>query len=369
MASAKSPALTAKAGSGSKRKKKILTVVVVVTLAVMLIGGVVAAIVAANWEEYKQYAADRKTVAVCNGYDIPYEELRFVTMFYKDMLADTYGSGIWEDATTAEQYRGELERLVSENLNQNYLVLSACDRLGIDTDNAKIDDYVDEQMEELRDSFASKAEYKAWMEEHWMTEHYMRFSIGIGYLESAIYYTLLDNKLYTYTLSNVDEFMDYVETSGEFVRTIHVYIENVDGEDPAANLARAQEISDILQAIEDPTERRAQMSEYIGSKDNDDLQSLTSDGYYFTRGEMDEIYEKAAFALEMGDVSEPVVCSGGNFIMMRLPPEEEYIAKNVQTLLNNYHSVYLGKYVDQFKPNCAVTFTEYGRSIDLVALQ
>ena len=111
------------------------------------------------------------------------------------------------------------------------------------------------------------------------------------------------------------------------------------------------------------------MSEYIGSKYNDDLQSITGDGYYFTRGEMDEDYENAAFDLAIGEVSEPVVCRGGNFIIMRLELDTDYIVKNCQTLLNNYHSVALGIYEDQFRSQCVIEFNEYGKSIDLVAMK
>ena len=77
--------------TGMSKKKKIITIVVAAVLAVALIAGIVATVVLSNWEEYKQYAADRKTVAICNGFEVPYEELYFVTMFYKDSLADTYG--------------------------------------------------------------------------------------------------------------------------------------------------------------------------------------------------------------------------------------------------------------------------------------
>ena len=353
--------------SGSKKKKLIAIISISVVVAVVL--GVAAAITMSNWDEYQQIAAERKTVATCNGYDIPYEELRFVTLFYKDMMIDKYGSDIWNSPETAEKHRAELEKLVSEKLNENYVVLSTCRNLGIRTESSEMDEYVDSQMKELRNSFESNQEYKEWLNEHWMTEHYMRFSIGISYLESAIYYTLLDNDIYQYRHDNIADFLDYVEFSGDYVRTIHVYIENVDGEDPAANLAQAKKISDALQAASDFEERRSLMSEYIGSKHNDDFQSITGDGYYFTRGEMDEDYEKAAFDLDIGEVSDPVVCKGGNFVLMRLPLEEEYIIKNAQDLLNNYHSVALGIYEDQFRPDCIVQFNEYGKSIDLVALQ
>ncbi len=372
MAHTKNPASRASQGKNAhstSKKKSILTIVIIVVVVVAVIAGVVAAIAAANWEEYRQYAADRKTVATCNGYDIPYEELRFVTLFYKDALASTHGSDIWDDPVKAETYRAELEALVQENLSQNYVVLSACRQLRIQTEGSDIDSYVDDQIQDLMDSFDKTAEYEAWLDEHWMTEHYLRFSIGVDFLESAIYYTLLDNDMFAYDLGNVADFMDYVENSSDYVRTIHVYIENVEGEDPAENLAKAQEISDILQAIADPEERRARMSEYIGSSINDDLQSITGDGYYFTRNEMVEEYEEAAFGLELGDVSEPIVCSGGNFVIMRLYPEEAYIAQNVQTLLNNYHSVAVGIYIDGFRPECPVVFNDYGNSIDLLTIE
>lgn len=354
---------------GMSKKKKTVTIVVVIALIVALIAGVIAVIVLSNWEQYKQYAADRKTVATCNGYDIPYEELYFLTMFYKDALASTYGADIWDDPATAEQYREELEELVSKNLTKNYLVLSACRNLGIKTQGSEIDSYVDEQIKSLRAEFSSQKEYETWLSEHWMTEHYMRFSIGISYLESALYYTLLDNGLFRYTLDNAAEFRDYVENSGDYVRTIHVYIENVEGEDPAANLAEAQKISDALRAVADPHERRELMDEYIGSTINDDLMSVTGDGYYFTRGEMEEIYENASFDLAMGEVSAPVVCSGGNFVIMRLYPDANYIQNHVEELLNNYHGVAVGLYEEQFTEDCTVVFNDYGKSIDLLSLK
>lgn len=354
--------------SVNPKKRKTIAIISIVAVVLVVIG-VVVAVTVANWEEYQQVAADRQTVATCNGYEIPYEELRFVTLFYKDMLKDEYGENIWDDPASAEKYRAELEELVKENLNENYVVLSTCRNLGIPTQGSEINEYVDGQLKEIRDSFDSRKDYKKWLDEHWMTEHYLRFSIAISYLESAIYYTLLDNDLYQYRHDNIDEFLDYVEFGGEYVRVVHVYIKNEDGDDFASNLAKAQQVSDELQAITDPDERRTKMSEFIGSAINEDLYSVSTDGYYFTRGEMDEDYENAAFDLDIGDVSNPVVCSGGNFVLMRLPLEEEYIIKNAQKLLNNYHSVALGIYEDQFRPDCIVHFNEYGSGIDLVALQ
>ena len=85
-----------------KNKKKI--VIFAIVLAVIAVAALVVSLALSNGEEYKKLAADRKTVATCNGYDIPYEELRFVTLFYKDSLEGKYGTGIWDDPTTAEEH-------------------------------------------------------------------------------------------------------------------------------------------------------------------------------------------------------------------------------------------------------------------------
>ncbi len=354
------------------KKKKILTIVLVVALVVVVIAGIIAAVAAANWEEYRKLAADRKTVATCNGYEIPYEELRFVTLLYKDELAAKYGDDIWDDPATAEQYRDELESRVMENLNQNYKILAACDHLKIKTEGTEIDNYVDEQMKTLTEVFESEAEYEAWLEEEHMTEHYARFSLGVNFLESAIYYTLLDNDMYAYDLDNIGDFIDYVETSSDYVRTVHVYIENSEGEDPEENLAKAQEVSDILQAIEDPEDRLSRMNEFIGSKLNEDFDNVSGYGSYFTRTEMLENFEEAAFALEVWEVSEPVRIrqngKTGYCVIMSLPREADYITTHVETLLDNYHVVALGLYIDGFAADCTVTLNEYGKSIDLLTL-
>ena len=61
---------------------------------------------------------NKKVIGSVGEYEIPYEQLRFVTMTYKAELDACYGDGnnqngtIWDDAATAEKYRAELEELV-----------------------------------------------------------------------------------------------------------------------------------------------------------------------------------------------------------------------------------------------------------------
>ncbi len=353
-----------------KKNKRIFVIISVIVMAVLLIGGTIAVVVMNSSEDYQKLAADRKTVATCNGFDIPYEELRFVVDFYKKSLAFSYGENIWDDPITAEQHREELTTLVMENLNENYLILSACKEIAIPIDSKDQKSYVNSEMAKLlkNDFGGDEAQMKAWIEEQGMTESYLRFCIGVEYLQSSLYYALLDSEVFFYyDQNNIDDFMDYVATSPDYARTIHVFVSNDEGDDVEANRRKAQTMYEHLIAEGDVSEREALMRTYIGSANNEDL-TITGDGYYFTHGEMEEVYEDATFALEHGGVSEVVETVDGFYIIMRLTPEMPYIMTHASTLLAYYQSAQMGVYIESFDENCEIVFNDYGKGLDLLNL-
>lgn len=354
----------------SKKTKKIIVTVSIVAMAVILLAGTLLVVFLGNDEDYQKLAADRKTVATCNGFEIPYEELRFLSKLYKDSLEFSYGEGIWDDPATAEQYRAELESLIMENLNENYLILSACKELSIDVDSKEKKQYVEKEMQSLLNSdFGGDEKALAeWIESQGMTENYLRFCIGVEYLQSSIYYTLLDMGYYRYDTNNIDEFMDYVLTSENYARTIHVFVSNDEGDDVEANRQKAQTMYEHLIAEGDVTEREKLMRTYIGSANNEDLQ-ITSDGYYFTYGEMEKVYEEATFVLEENGISEVLETVDGFYVIMRLAPDDKYVLLHAQTLLSYYQSAAMGAYVETYDDTCEVVFNDYGKSLDLLNLE
>ena len=366
---------TSKKTTPQNTKTRVITIIIIVTLAVALIGGTLAILFAngvlGNSEEYKKLAFERKTVATCNGFEIPYEELRFVTKLYKDSLAYSYGEDIWDDPTTAEQYRKELETLVMDNLNQNYLILSTCRYLSINTESAEVEKYVDQQMKDMlaNDYGGSRAKMLEDFEKDGLTEHYMRFLIGVEYLQSSIYYTLLEAKLYDYTTENIGDFIDYVMTSEDYARTIHVFVKNDPDDDIEANRAKAQNVVDKVSEVATYQDRIEMMHQFIGSAVNEDTQLTSKNGYYFTYGEMDEAYEKATFDLLPNQVSKVVETNDGFYVIMRLTPELEYVSVNSSTLLKYYQSAAMGAYINRFEADCQVVLNEYGQSLDLLNLQ
>ena len=82
--------------------KKILRIAAAVLAIVMLLTAAVSC-------RSKQEKLEQTVVGTCGGFDVLYEELRYVTLTYKEMFESTYGKGIWDDPESAEKYRAELE--------------------------------------------------------------------------------------------------------------------------------------------------------------------------------------------------------------------------------------------------------------------
>ena len=316
-----------------------------------------------------------KVIGTCGGYKVYYEELVFVTRTYKNTLEQKYGEGIWDDPATAAKYKEELEQLVFENLKANYAILKGCENLFIDTQSTEIDDYVQEQVENLvktdKDAGGFGGDFDAyldWLEENALTDHYLRFVYRVNFLESRMYYALVDGGMFEYSEKNFSEFLDYVLAGEHYARTVHVYIPNETNADKEKNYQTAKGIADVLAACTDDQERYRVMCEYIGSSANKDLQ-ITQNGYYFTHNEMGEVYEDAAFGLNLYETSGVVEYSGAYYVIMRLPIEELYVLMHGEELLQYYQSAQLGAYEDNVKENLTMDLNEYGLSLDLTTIK
>ncbi len=382
-----------KIAAKSKRERTILWVVAVIICVVVLaliVGIIVYNMIHDGDEIDKTYAdhlaeseeevtRNNRVVALCNNIEVPYEALRFHTLLQKRALEAKYGEGIWDKASTAEPHRAELEAAVVKSLQADYMILSVCLKLGVNTEQEAVITQVNQKVNALwkqteadfkagtgdAKNYASAEEmYRAALEELGMSENQLRTYYKIqDCLPQLIFYAMEEFGHFTYVLGNIDEFEDYVhgDTNGtaNFVRTIQVLTEDQE---------TAQSVYETLNAIDDPVARRTKMEDYIGSSINKDVSNVTRDGYYFTRGEMVENYEKAAFSLGMDEVSTPVEVPGGWCVMMRLTMDNSYVTTNIAELLKNYQNTIMDTYVEGFRDDCTVDYTSYGDGIDLVAM-
>lgn len=303
-----------------------------------------------------------KVIGTCAGYDVLYEELRYVTLSYKDMMESTYGKGIWDDPTTAEQYRAELEETVWRMMLNNYAVLVACAEHGgnpkEDMKNAAIEQAVNKLVDEAIEAYGSEKAFKEELKSTYMTENFLRFTLTVAQLENELYYVLTDDL--GLIENDSDKFMTWLE-DGNCVYVQHIFIENDAGEDKEANRQKAEEVRNQLLGGTD-------ISELVGTAVNEDLQNVTP--YYIVRDVYAKELEDAAFALqEAGDVSEVIDTGDGYYVMVRIADDTPTLLAKVPSLLTSYQWARVEAIVDTYKENLKIELNEYGKSIDLLAIE
>ena len=308
-----------------------------------------------------QKKQEQAVIGSCAGYDVLYEELRYVTLTYKDLFAATYGADIWNTPESAEKYRAELESTVWAMMRNNYAVLATCKAYGM-TDEAMQDDAIEKAIEaEIKDaieSYGGKSEFKKALQELHMTEHFLRFCLRVAQLENELLFILTDDL--GLIENDSEKFLEWLN-SGNCVYVQHVFIRNDPTDDIEANRALAEDVRMGLSLGTD-------ISEYIGSSVNEDLSNITP--YYLVRDVYAKELESAAFALESpGDVSEVVDTGDGYYILVRMEEDYAQLLAKLSSLLTSYQWARVESLVDKTKQDLTLELSDYGKSLDLLAIK
>ena len=242
---------------------------------------------------------ETRVIMRADQYDICYDELRYYTCNLKDQMALYYGGDIWASAETAAPYLEELKNGVETMCRYNAAVLSLCAEFGITYTEKAIEEGVQADIEALVEEVGGKSAYRKALEEYHMSDRLLRYVSAVTRCETELYHVLISLEL----LDNSDEAAEAFFASDELIRTLHIYIANDTEDNVEANRAKAES---ILAELEGGTD----FNTLIG-RHSEDFYMTTTSGYYFTRGEMNESYEKAAFALKENEVSGVVATDNG----------------------------------------------------------
>ena len=164
------------------------------------------------------------------------------------------------------------------------------------------------------------------------------------------------DKLYDYYLENGQILTEEADIRGllntdEYVRVKHILIMNDTGDDPAENLALANDLLARLQSGEDFDTLMNEYSEDTG------LASYP-DGYYFFYGEMDEAFSAASFTLDVGEMSGIVESSYGYHIILRCEKENTYLDENFADIKATYQSLRFYEVLDAVYEDWGVEYCE-----------
>lgn len=308
---------------------------------------------------------EQKAVGTCIGYDVLYEELRFVTLTYRDMLENTYGEGIWDDPVTAEEHRAELESMVMRNLLNNYAVLAACNYYMGDAmkagamEDEDILSAVEEQIEEMKNAYSGKKEYQQALEEQYVTEHFLRFTLTVAQLENELLYVLTQDL--GLIENDLETFVEWLR-DGNSVYVQHIFIQNDSDEEKEANRQKAERIRAEL--IADPSK----LNQMLGDTEIDD-DYYNIDPYYIVRDVYIQSIEDAAMQLQaVGDVSEVVETETGYYILIRMEDSDQILLSKSTALLKSYQWAKVEQIIDQFREEISIEYNEYGAGLDLLKI-
>ena len=309
-----------------------------------------------------------KKVGKVGEYEVLYDEFYFLASSYKEGLEAKYGEYEKLGADDVKKFDDELRELVYSNIVTNYAILALCADNGLTLDAEDLDDRVDEYIKNMIESeFGSKSEYKNNLKEYGLSDRYVRFTAAVDILYSDLLSELLKKGEIEDDEEKVKEIV-----KKEFVRTWHIMISNDAGEDVEANRAKAEE------ALAKYRDGSMSMYKLIGSSYNEDLSISDLDGLYFTRGSMTKEYEKAAFELEVGEVSDVFEAPATNamgetvtgfYVIQRLEIEDEYVEKNLASLMSDYHDSVMYSMLESKRGTLEFEPDEYAKSAGLASLE
>lgn len=289
------------------------------------------------------------------GIDVTTDAAKYFALNYMSDMEATYGDGIWE-TDTAENYRAELESKVADAIKKDAATRATLAEYGIETGSKDVKNYVSETIKSTKAELGGNKAFKAQLEANHMTEDLLRDMLALEKCKEELSEKLTQSGAIDVSNETFDEIV-----RKEFIRTLHVYISNDEGDDIAENEKKA---ADVLSLLEEGTPINKLIGRY-----SEDYYMVTTDGYYFMRGEYEDAYEDAAFLLDIGDHSGVVKGIGGYYIIVRLEPEQEYIKKNYDSLRDRYAYVKTQEIIDQKAETATITLTESGKALDFIKIK
>ncbi|MBE6699659.1 MAG: hypothetical protein E7584_05430 [Ruminococcaceae bacterium] len=320
-------------------------------------------------------AKNKKAVATSGEYEIPYEQLRFVTMTYKAELDARYGDGnaengtIWDDVATAEQYRAELEELVWGTIREDYAILQACAARGIGRkafEGKDIKKTVDQMIDDEIAQFSSKSEYKDFLEEVYATENILRFKYALDEMKYLLHASMKKDGAFLTDEAAFEEWL--VDGNSAYVQHFLLYHES--DEEKEANYVTLENARQKLISGE------WTLTDCI-NRANEDTSNVAP--YFLVRNVQKDALVNAAVKLrEVGDVSEIVEVEGALYVLVRMEETpilgangttETPLSLQLSNLLSTYQWAIVGDAVKVTKENLNIELNDYGKSIDLVTME
>lgn len=302
---------------------------------------------------------DLKVVGTVGEYEVTYDSLRYFVLNYKATLGNKY-----KDAATDPEVKAALEAdildYVMSTITRNYAIMQLCAEFSLDINEEAILEKLEDEIDATIVDCGGKKNYKKALEEQYMTDRFFREYYQLSIALSELTYILADD---LGVIPGTDEeIMDFL-MSDEFIHTRHICIYK-DGSDDEGKRTKLEMVLEKLNNKEDDFES------LIG-RYSEDYQD-TGKGYYFTRGEFDQVYEDASFDLSDEEYSGIVETAYGYYIIKRYAKDdtdEDYFKKNFEALAQQIQYALTYNKVFEIQEKLEFVMNDYGKSLVLSELK
>lgn len=305
---------------------------------------------------------DTEVIGTVGGVDVTYDELYFLVKTYEESLTQKH-------ADDPEALAEALEDLAQEELITNAAIRLLCEEHGLKYRPSKLKKEVDQKIElMIQNNFGGDEEaYHASMEEEGITERYLRYTTGLDILYGELTSVYPEKGL---VITSTPALKAYIMEN--FICTYHIALFNDTPDEDVTNRAHLSAARRTL------VNKQTTMHALIGSTLNEDFSDVSGAGHYLTRGTWDEAYEEAAFALEVGEVSEVVLAKGVSpktgqsvptyYLIQRAALDEAYVTKNLSALQDEYYASVIYSDLQELREELRFEPNELYESLDLTNL-
>ncbi|MBQ3528539.1 MAG: peptidylprolyl isomerase [Clostridia bacterium] len=289
---------------------------------------------------------DEKTAVMTVGeYEVPYELYYYITENLKKSYSDE------------EEIKAEREKTLVEI----YSVFALGEDLGISFDDEYIASIADDAAKFAIEDCGGKSAYKKALAENYMNDSVYRFLERYSATAAEALKAVSDSA----KIPKDDEGIAALAMGDEFIRVKQILVigeagtESVDDtyfqtKEPHTDeeaLAIAKKACDRAKAGEDFDSLVKEYGESLYMFNN-------TDGYYICRGMWEQVNEDAAFALDVGEVSDVIESESGYSVFLRCEKSERYIEEHADDIREDYCKAQYELALEKIRSEMTVTETD-----------
>ncbi len=290
------------------------------------------------------FSNNTKTVMTVGDYKVTYDEYRY---FYYNCMLDMGDQADFTDPQTVETLKTNTENAI----RKRYAIKLYCDKYNRKMSNAdkkEMDEFIKSYIEDR----GGEDKFKEELLNYRMTGDVFREQYELTYY----YDVYLRELLFTgYDgIIPVDDQTIKSDVKNNFYHYTQIFIPFEEGSDYGEN----QELINSA------------LAELKSGKSFDEVAEKYSRwtvdfriGVYSTPGEKLQMIEDTALSLDIGEYSDVIFTSEGHHIIKRLPIEDDYIDKNLDTLLTVSATRRYNEFIDKEAATLNVEYKDYYNDI------